>query len=229
MSSTNRGALRHPDDYYATPAWSVDAILPHLPGLKTARILEPAAGDGAIVRALRLHGVEESQIEAVELDEERAAFCRMSCPTVCGDFLAQPILVQPANRAHVGGDEPALLAGAGVHREGDEVARPRRHLRGPPSAPLRMLGEAAGFPRGAPVRRVRTGLASVVRREREGEEGDGLGRLCLVPVRRWAGWAVSGAGERESGEGGKIGKRPRRRVVRWCGRVAARVGVRLGA
>ncbi len=91
MSSTNRGALRHPDDYYATPAWSVDAIMPHLPGLREARILEPAAGDGAIVRALRLHGVEESQIEAVELDEERAAFCRMSCPTVCGDFLKLPV------------------------------------------------------------------------------------------------------------------------------------------
>jgi hypothetical protein len=46
MSATNRGAVRRADDYYATPAWCVRALLAsvQLPG---GRWLEPAAGDGA--------------------------------------------------------------------------------------------------------------------------------------------------------------------------------------
>ncbi len=30
MSSTNRGAQRHPDDWYRTPAWAVAALIPEL-------------------------------------------------------------------------------------------------------------------------------------------------------------------------------------------------------
>ena len=51
MSATNRGAIRHKDDAYYTPAWCVRALLAtvQLPG---GNWLEPAVGDGAIVRAV---------------------------------------------------------------------------------------------------------------------------------------------------------------------------------
>ena len=51
MSATNRGAIRHKDDFYETPAWCVRALLAtvNLPG---GAWFEPAVGDGAIVRAV---------------------------------------------------------------------------------------------------------------------------------------------------------------------------------
>ena len=54
MSSTNRGAVRQPDDYYATPIWATAAILPHL-SLQGPLpvVLDPGCGDGAILRACR--------------------------------------------------------------------------------------------------------------------------------------------------------------------------------
>ncbi len=54
MSSTNRGSKRHKDDFYETPTWLTEAIIPYIrPFLPaTPRILEPAYGDGAITRIL---------------------------------------------------------------------------------------------------------------------------------------------------------------------------------
>lgn len=61
MSSTGRGAVRRPDDDYATPAWCVHRLLEGcqtlrewLPRNAGDRItwLEPACGDGAIIRAV---------------------------------------------------------------------------------------------------------------------------------------------------------------------------------
>lgn len=55
MSSTNRGGERRDDDYYPTPAWAVDRFLDdHGERLLSLgrRWLEPAVGDGAIVRAV---------------------------------------------------------------------------------------------------------------------------------------------------------------------------------
>ncbi len=49
MSSTNRGAKRVKNDFYETPSWCVEAILPHLPIGGT--VLDPCAGRGAILRA----------------------------------------------------------------------------------------------------------------------------------------------------------------------------------
>lgn len=58
MSATNRGAERRENDYYPTPAWCVhrllDAIGHRLPTV--GWWLEPAVGDGAIVRAVQTHG-----------------------------------------------------------------------------------------------------------------------------------------------------------------------------
>lgn len=51
MSATNRGGERNPFDYYPTKYWCVDSLLAHFP-LPGRRLLEPSAGDGAIVRAI---------------------------------------------------------------------------------------------------------------------------------------------------------------------------------
>lgn len=46
-------AARRQDDFYATPAWQTRALLARLrPFTPRERVLEPAAGDGAIVREL---------------------------------------------------------------------------------------------------------------------------------------------------------------------------------
>jgi hypothetical protein len=50
MSATNRGVIRKTNDDYPTPDWLIAAMLAHL--RRPRRILEPAAGAGAIVRAL---------------------------------------------------------------------------------------------------------------------------------------------------------------------------------
>jgi hypothetical protein len=50
MSATNRGATRIEADYYPTPEWCVRALLADCP-LPGGTWLEPAVGDGAIVRA----------------------------------------------------------------------------------------------------------------------------------------------------------------------------------
>jgi hypothetical protein len=68
MSSTSRGAEREADDNYPTPAWCVDRLLEVWnPG--GGRWLEPAAGDGAIIRAVnaRRHDVEWDAVEIREL------------------------------------------------------------------------------------------------------------------------------------------------------------------
>ena len=49
MSSTNRGSKRVQNDFYETPSWCVEAILPHLP--LGGSVLDPCAGKGAILRA----------------------------------------------------------------------------------------------------------------------------------------------------------------------------------
>lgn len=51
MSSTARGGKRSPADFYATPSWPVHRLLERLP-LPAGRWLEPAAGDGAIIKAV---------------------------------------------------------------------------------------------------------------------------------------------------------------------------------
>lgn len=73
MSATNRGAERHKDDFYRTPSWATDAVLPHLP--LSGRVLEPSAGDGGIVARLLLAGVQREDVLGYEIDQERAAAC----------------------------------------------------------------------------------------------------------------------------------------------------------
>lgn len=61
---------RDPLTHYETPAWAVDAILGHLD--LGGPIWEPAAGNGGIVKRLLARGVSPEQIEAFELEPDRA-------------------------------------------------------------------------------------------------------------------------------------------------------------
>lgn len=79
MSATNRRAVRVPDDFYVTPPWVTRAILPHLPQMQYP--LDPAAGDGAILREL----TNAKKPRGFELSEPRAQACRdagFPCETV---------------------------------------------------------------------------------------------------------------------------------------------------
>jgi hypothetical protein len=86
VSATNRGATRAAGDFYETPRWAVEAILPHLPAC--SRVLEPSAGTGAIAKVLAAQ-MPFSTITAIELDPDRAAALRGQPPIVAvrGDFL----------------------------------------------------------------------------------------------------------------------------------------------
>lgn len=91
MSSTSRGAQRHPDDFYETPAWAVRAILRTIPWEADCkpRILEPMAGRGAIVRELRARW-PLAHITACEIDSDRAALLEDAGAdrVIVDDFLA---------------------------------------------------------------------------------------------------------------------------------------------
>lgn len=68
MSATHRGSkIRHPDDFYRTPSWCVESLLPVLGDLSKAKVLEPCCGDGAILSALP----KVEHLDAVEIDEGR--------------------------------------------------------------------------------------------------------------------------------------------------------------
>ena len=67
MSATNRGAVRNEADFYATPLDTVYTLLDNYDGIKPDDIiLEPSAGNGNIIRALRERGYK-NQVEAIEL------------------------------------------------------------------------------------------------------------------------------------------------------------------
>jgi hypothetical protein len=51
MSQRDSGYARKERDEYNTPEWVIEALLPHIP-LQGAKILEPACGEGNIVRVL---------------------------------------------------------------------------------------------------------------------------------------------------------------------------------
>lgn len=87
MSSTSRGRARENLDFYPTPAWAVDLILDRLNVGHGWQCLEPAAGDGAIVKRLLARGYPAEQIDAIEIDQGRAEIVRgLGVSTMCADF-----------------------------------------------------------------------------------------------------------------------------------------------
>lgn len=72
MSATNRGAKRVPHDFYATPVSVASLFLKESNILSTINgggILEPSAGNGNIIQAIKQVS-HDSEITAVELREE---------------------------------------------------------------------------------------------------------------------------------------------------------------
>lgn len=74
MSATNRGTVRNPRDYYATPKSAFEPLLPFL--AKSEQVMhDPAAGDGRLVVWMRDHGlsatgadIEVPRLAKVHLD-----------------------------------------------------------------------------------------------------------------------------------------------------------------
>ena len=96
MSATGRSSVRKDYDNYPTPAWCVRRLLERvdLPG---GTWLEPAAGDGAIVRAVRAARHDVDWI-AVEIREDCRHLLRREVPgdrVVIGDFLTCDLPVKP--------------------------------------------------------------------------------------------------------------------------------------
>ena len=102
MSSTGRvpaqGTLsglareRHPDDFYRTPRWAVEALLGRVGYGLEGPILEPGCGDGAILEVLRDH--QHGPLLGVEKDPERCLQARLAIDTgatVCTDFLGEDL------------------------------------------------------------------------------------------------------------------------------------------
>lgn len=87
MSATNRGAVRRESDFYATPIESVYSFLDNFDGINpTDHILEPSAGNGAILSALRSRGFH-NRITAVELREEEKDLYFFADEVIYCDFL----------------------------------------------------------------------------------------------------------------------------------------------
>ena len=89
MSATNRGAKRVEADFYATPIECVNSLLDALPTFDDdIFILEPSAGNGNIIKALRARGIIGRVIEAIELrEEEREKLVELADVVTIGNFL----------------------------------------------------------------------------------------------------------------------------------------------
>ncbi len=115
---------RADNDFYETPPWVTAAVLPELP-LDGAELLEPAAGEGAILRAV--YG-RPARVAAIELDPTRAARIEregLAHACTAGDFLTGAALgvVQGARRPTlVLTNPPFSHAEAFVRRAIDVVA-----------------------------------------------------------------------------------------------------------
>ena len=69
MSATNRGATRRESDYYRTPPEAINAFLNTFEFSPFLHVLEPCAGDGAIIREIAKR--TKKLITAVEIRKEK--------------------------------------------------------------------------------------------------------------------------------------------------------------
>lgn len=93
MSSTGRGGRRREADYYPTPAWCVHRLLGAMPRLCKlgGTWFEPAAGDGAIIRAAATRLILGTRWSAMELrDAPRDTGGALVSSWEVGDYLSAP-------------------------------------------------------------------------------------------------------------------------------------------
>ena len=95
MSATNRGGKRKKADFYATPLETVYSLLDNYKNIKSNDlILEPSAGNGNIIKALRNRGFK-NHITAVECRaEEEKALLKLTNDIYISDFLKSKISVK---------------------------------------------------------------------------------------------------------------------------------------
>lgn len=88
MSATNRGAVRKPYDFYATPIDVVENLLDNIDTSNWGKyeILEPSAGNGNVVKAIRNKACG-GYITSIEIREEEIDKLKMiSDNVIIGDF-----------------------------------------------------------------------------------------------------------------------------------------------
>lgn len=86
MSATNRGSERKPHDFYATPVSCVENFLDNY-DFPIGRVLEPSAGNGNIIQAIRNKGFNNN-ITALEIrKEEIHNLDNISDRVIIDDFL----------------------------------------------------------------------------------------------------------------------------------------------
>ena len=90
MSATNRGTKRRESDFYATPLKTVYSLLSNYSEIYSEDlILEPSAGNGNIIEALRSVGYD-NYIEAVEIrPEEFGNLYPIASAVSCCDYLTE--------------------------------------------------------------------------------------------------------------------------------------------
>jgi len=112
LSPAYEARERREADYYPTPAWCTRALLRHCPPPCWARLIEPAAGEGAIVRELVDAG--RRPWRAIELREECREALKQAGPeeVIIGDWRRLAPTAQPAPREvlAVVGNPPFSLA-----------------------------------------------------------------------------------------------------------------------
>lgn len=87
MSATNRGTKRNEADFYATPTDAIHNLLNHYVFTPYGTILEPGAGNGNIIKALREKGYK-NHISAVELRKEESENLKgLADEIIIADFL----------------------------------------------------------------------------------------------------------------------------------------------
>jgi hypothetical protein len=119
VSATGRGAERRADDFYATPPEVTRAILPYLNVGPEADVLDPCAGDGAILAELQHRmrvpprGIEIDQGRACSAHERVGNVVRHADALIVGWHRPDVVITNP----------PYSLAEAFIHRAHDQIAK----------------------------------------------------------------------------------------------------------
>lgn len=96
LSATNRGAKRRPQDFYSTPIECVTAILNELDVPDGIKILDPCAGSGHVIQAIRegtlIENYDNVHIDAIEIRPEEENILKPLVDSVkIADFLDEDI------------------------------------------------------------------------------------------------------------------------------------------
>jgi hypothetical protein len=92
VSATGRGRAREPEDYYTSPSWTVRRLLEAWQPPMEGNLVEPSAGNGAVIRAFADSGISPGRWFACEVREEEALTLSALCRSRICNFLRDPFL-----------------------------------------------------------------------------------------------------------------------------------------